>query len=333
MKKMFIILACIFVGMANAMELPLFDDNDVHTDPEEIAYLKDIEDLYKGIQQEDVQLESRTGELDIEQLFSFLNPVFPDYIQQEDVQSRTQEERTSGPSIEQIKPAQNHTIEPFERNLYLTEHENDEKKEVSAASLIFDFLQKSSVKKEEKRQNRAIVDRQEQQDRAIADRQEKELESMQFSFLWQPEEESNPRKRTLEEAASSDEKNRGSSKEPVVLNTSKKVARKSSTSSKNMKICGINGCQYHATVSRHMKDHKETPHEQKQCPYPGCAFYHQSQGELFQHIKKSHPEKSCPDCGYAPNLRSNLLRHLQQVKHRRVPKNPASINFKLGEII
>jgi hypothetical protein len=323
MKKIVIVLALIFVGMANAMQRSLLDGNDmpkyaVPTDPEEIAYLEDIEDLYKWIQQEDVQSESHTGESDIENIFSYLNPAFPDCSQSEDVQSYTQEERTSGPGIEQIKPAQNHTVEPFERNLYLTEHENDEKKEVSAASLIFGFLQGASVVNVEK-----------QQDRAIADRQEKKLESMQSSFLWRPEEESNPRKRTFEEAVASDARNRGFSKEPVVSNTSKKVARKSSTSSKNMKICGINGCQYHATV---MKDHQKTPHEQKQCPYPGCAFYHQSQGELFQHIKRSHPEKSCPLCGYASELRSNLLRHLQQVKHCRVPKNPASINLGKGKI-
>ncbi len=322
MKKIVIILAFIFVGMANAMQLSLLDGKKVHqyvhTDPAEIAYLKGMQDLYKRIQQQKsrtqgaVQSEGPTRGPGIEQIFSFLNPVFPDCSQTEDVQLRTQEERTSGPSIEQIKLAQNHNVEPFERNFYLTEYENDEKKEVSASSLIFDFLQKSSVEKEEERQNRAAVDR-----------QEKQL----------GEEKSKSRKRTFEEAASSDEKNRGSSKEPVVPNTSKKAASKSSTSSENMKICGINGCGFSTVLSDTMRRHKETPHEQEQCPYPGCAFYHQSKGELFRHIKRSHLEKSCIVCGYAPKERSSLLRHLKHAKHRRVPKNPASINFKLGEII
>ncbi len=252
MKKIFIVLAFIFVGMANAMQWSLLDGNKVrqyvHTDPKEIAYLKGIQDLYKCIQQR----ESRT---------------------QGAVQS---EGPTRGPGIEQIfyflKPVQNHNAEPFERNSYLTEHENDKN------------------------------------------------------------EESNPRKRTFEEAVASDEKHRDLSNEPVVSNTSKKVARKRSMLSK--KICGINGCSYSSVDC--MKRHQKTLHEQKQCPYPGCAFHHQSQGELLQHIKRSHLEKSCPVCGYAPkgqiNLRSNLLRHLQNAKHRHVPKNPASTNLGKGKI-
>ncbi len=330
MKKIVIILAFIFVGMANAMHIQrsLLDGNDmpqyVYTDPAKIAYLKDIQGLYHRIQQEDVQSciqeeiqsEGRTKGPGIEQLFYFLEPVFSDCSRTGDVQSRTQEERTSGPSIEQIfyflKPVQNHNvshIESFESDSYLTEHENDEKKEVSAASLIFDFLQKSSVKKAEERQNRAAVDRQEKQLR---------------------EEKSKSRKRTLEEAASSDGKNRGLSKEPVVSNTSKKVARKSSTVSEKMKICGINDCRYHTAVSGHMKHHKETLHEQEQCPYPGCSTLCQSKSDFSQHIDDAHPEICCKICGYKPKRRCELLRHFRGVEHLR---KLASINLGKGRIV
>ncbi len=313
MKKIFIVLAFIFVGMANAMQSSLLDGSGVrhyvYNDPEEIAYLNDIEDLYKRIQQEDVQsctqeaVQSKgcTEGPRIEEIFSFLAPV-----------QNHEQDLVNIFGLNAVNKI-DHSQKSSAGNPYLTGHE---KNEVSVP-LILGFLQEASVENDE-----------EQQGRAIADRQEKELESMQFSFLWQPEEKSKSRKRTLEEAASSDEKNRD--KEPVVSNTSKKVARKSSTSSKNMEICGINGCQYHATVSRHMKDHKQTEHEQKQCPYPGCTFHLQSRGELLQHIKENHSEKCCNVCGYSPRERGDLLKHLQRAKHGSVSKNPAFINFKLG---
>ncbi len=310
MEKIVIILACIFVGMANAMQSSLLDSKDmrqyVHNDPEKIAYLKDIEDLYKCIQQEDVQSESRIGGPGIEQLFSFLAPA-----------QNHEQDLVNIFGLNAVNKI-DHSQKSPAGDPYLTGHENAKKKKVPA-SLIFGLLQEASVGNVE-----------EQQGRAIADRQEKELESMQFNFLWQPEEKGKSRKRTLEEAASSDEKNRGLSKEPVVSNTSKKVARKRSKVSENMEICGINGCSFSTVLSECMRCHKKTPHEQKQCPYPGCAFHHQSRAELLQHIKGCHPEKSCIVCGYTPKKRSNLLTHFRRVKHRYTLKDPASINFKLG---
>ncbi len=263
MKKIVIILAFIFVGMASAMQQrSLLDGNDmrkyVHTDPEEIAYLKGIEDLYKRIQQrkshtqQAVQSEGPTGGPDLEQIFSFL------------------------------KPVQNHNVS-------------------HAKPLIFGFLQEVSVGNVEEHRE-------------------------EFN------EESNPKKRTLEEAASSDERNKDFPEESIVSKVSKKVARKSLTVSKNMEICGINGCSVSTALSNAMKRHKETLHEQKPCPYPGCAFHHQSKGELREHIKRSHPEKFCPVCGYTPKERGNLLKHLQHAKHRPASKNPASINLGKGKI-
>ncbi len=299
MKKIVIILAFIFVGMANAMQQwSLLDGNEVpqyvHTDPAKIAYLKDIQGLYHRIQREDVQ--SCT---------------------QEEIQS---EGRTKGPGIEQLfsflVPVQNHDvphIKPFEGDFYLTEHENDE--EEVFAPLILDCSQEASVKNAEK-----------QQDRATVDRQEKELESMQSIFLGQIKEKSNPRKkRTLKEAIASDEKNRNLSKESVVLNASKR-----SMSSKNMEICGINGCQYRSAFNSDMKVHKRKPHKLIECPYPDCSAPYQSQDGLSQHIGDAHPEKYCKVCDYAPKKLGNLLRHFRGVEHLR---KLASINSREGQIV
>ncbi len=244
MKKIFIVLAFIFVGMANAMQLRLLDGNEVrqyvHTDPEEIAYLKSIQD-----------------------------------IQQEDVQSRIEQEikskgRTAGPGIEQIfsflVPVQNH---------------NDS----HIKPLILGFLQKAFVENVEEH-------REECNEKSIS------------------------KKRTFEEAALSDERNKDVPEESVVSNVSKKAARKSSTS-KNMDICGINGCQYRAAKDETMNIHKGTLHEQKQCPYPGCTFHRQSRGELSQHVDMYHPEKYCTICGYTPKRRCDLLRHLQFTDHSK----------------
>ncbi len=296
MKKIFIVLAFIFVGMANAMQLPLLDGNKVrqyvHTDPKEIAYLKGIQN-----------------------------------IQQENVQSCTQEkiqaeERTSGPGIEQIfsflKSVQNHDvphIKPFESDSYLIEYQNDEKKEVSAP-LILGFC--------------SVENADEQQGRATVDRPKKGLEGMQFSFLLQPKEKSNSKKRTCEEAASSDEKKSGLSKESAVSNASKRAANKSSTSSEKMKICGMNGCSFSAVLRDTIRRHQETRHEQKQCPYPGCAFHYQSKADFSQHIDNAHPELCCTICGYETRKRSCLLQHFQSIKHR---KNLAFINSGEGQIV
>ncbi len=280
MKKIVIILAFIFVGMVNAMEQrSLLDGNEVHKyahSDEEIAYQKEIQDLYHCIQQR----ESRT---------------------QKEIQS---EGPTRGPGIEQIfsflAPVQNHNVS-------------------HAKPLIRDFC--------------SVENTEGQQDRATADRREKELEKLQSIFFWQIKD---LRKRTCEEAASSDEKNRGLPEEPVA---SKRAANKSSTSSEDKEICGINGCQYQTAFSCEMDVHKKGPHELTVCPYPGCSappylFY----SDFLQHVKDAHPEIRCDVCHYAPKgqnakksqQRNDLLRHFQSIKHR---KNLAFINSKEGQIV
>ncbi len=277
MKKIFIVLAFIFVGMASAMQQrSLLDGNDmrkyVHTDPEEIAYLKGIEDLYKRIQQrkshtqQAVQSEGPTGGPNLEQIFSFL------------------------------KPVQNHNVS-------------------HAKPLILGFC--------------SVGNADEQQDRAIAIHQQEKPEKMQLSFLLQPEEKSNPKKRTFEEAASSDEKKRDLFNESVVSDVDN-VASQGPILSENREICGINSCKFHADKRGIMSIHKKRRHTQKQCYWPGCALLCQSRGELLQHINRCHLEKHCIVCGYASEKRGDLLRHFRRAKHGYILKDPPFINFKLG---
>jgi DNA-directed RNA polymerase subunit M/transcription elongation factor TFIIS len=313
MKKIVIIVAFIFVGALHGMEKSSLDDNNMQRsllggndrrqyvyNAEKIAYLKDIQNLYHCTQQEDVQ--SRTQEeiqsegptrgQRLEEIFSFLKPIFFDYIQPEDVRSCIQEElqsqvRTSGPGIEEIfsflAPVQKHDVSHVDQQI---------------DQLILGFLQEASGESVEEQQKEC-------------------------------NEKSNSKKRTFVQATSSNEKDRDLSHEPVVSNTSKRAARKSPEVSENGEICGMNGCSFHTVLSDTMKNHKEAPHEQKQCPYPVCAFHYQSKGEWLQHIKENHPENYCTVCGYSSKLRSNFLRHLKRGKHH-APKNPAFINFKLG---
>jgi hypothetical protein len=296
-------VAFIVVGMTDAMELSLLDGNTVqkyvHSDPDEIAKLRDIKGLYKCIPQEDVRLHTK------KEIYS--------------------KERTTGPDIGQIfyflNPGQKHDvprIKSFEGNPYLAGHENDKKEEVFAP-LILGCLQEASVENAEK-----------QEDRAIADRQKKALRKMQLSFLLQPKEENNSQKRTFAQATSTDKKDGDLSEESVVSNTSKRATKKRSTVSEKMKICGINGCRFSTILSDTMRRHKERPHEQKQCPYPGCAVHYQSKADFSQHIDDAHPEICCTICCYETSTRSYLLQHFRSAKHR---KNLASIKFGEGQIV
>jgi hypothetical protein len=381
MKKIVIILAFIFVGMANAMQtsfldgnamqrlflddndmqlsllLSFLDDNNIqyeYNGSESDTYLEDIQDLYNRIKQKNVQ--SRTKEAvqsddhtdgpGIKEIFSFLEPV-----------QNPEQDLVNIFGLHGVKQI-DHSKKPSLRNPYLARPENNDERNEISAPLILDLFQEVSVgnvegQREERNEKsnskkrtfeeaassdensrdfpeEFAVSKEKKaktpQDRATVDRQEKKIKRMQSIFLWKPEEKRKSKKRKLKEATASDEKNRD--KQPVVLNTKKRAPRKKSSVPD---ICGINGCLYRTT--RSMKDHKGTPHEQKQCPYPGCIFQLQSRGELLQHIKENHPEKCCTVCGYTPKKRDDFLKHLQRAKHGSVSKNPAFINFKLGEII